>query len=616
MLAYARSFSAPFVFDDLPAIATNPSIRHLHPLTAALSPPSTAAGAVGRPLVNLSLALNYAAGGLNVRGYHAFNLAVHLLAALVLFGVLRRTLQQPVLRERFGGAATSLAFGIALLWAVHPLQTETVVSVIQRNELLVSLFYLLTLYAWIRADASPAPRGWLALAIAACFLGAASKEVMVSAPLVVLLYDRTFLAGTFREAWRRRWPAYLGLAASWALLVWLVLANGQRAGTVGFGLGTGAWEYLLTQCRALVLYLRLSLWPHPLVLDYGHAVASHVADVLPEALVVVAFLAVTVVALWRWPVIGFLGAWFFAILAPSSSIVPLTTQTIAEHRMYLPLAAIVALAVAGFHRWVGRGSFVVCVVLAVGLGATTLRRTADYRSALAIWTDTIANWPANARARTNLGNALVDDGRTSEALTHYEEAIRLDPHYAEGHYNLGLTLLDLGKPADSIPQFVATLRDNPNSGEAHNNWGNALVRLGRAPEAMPHYEEAVRLRPDDPEAHCNLGSALLRTGALAAAIAQYETALQLRPDFADAHINLANVLAQTGRFAAALPHFAAAAAAAPRDADIRFNWGMALLQAKRPRDAIPQLAEALRLHPDDPQAAQLLAQARRQAGQP
>ena len=223
LVAYQNSFSVPLIFDDLPAIRDNPTIRQLG---SALSPPHGSGLPVdGRPVVNLTLAINYAFGGLEVRGYHLVNLAIHLAAALVLFGIVRRTLRQPAWRQRYQDAALPLAFMSAALWAVHPLQTEAVTYVVQRAESLMGLLYLLTLYGFIRSADPGASRGWPILAIASCGLGMASKEVMVSAPLMVLLYDRTFVAGSFREAWRQRRGLYAGLAASWLLLGWLVLGS-------------------------------------------------------------------------------------------------------------------------------------------------------------------------------------------------------------------------------------------------------------------------------------------------------------------------------------------------------------------------------------------------------
>ena len=330
------------------AIVENPTIRQLWPLSKALCPPNHGEPVTGRPLLNLSLAVNYAISKLDVWSYHATNLAIHLLGSLLLFGILRRTFLLPAMRERWGAAATPLAFVIALFWAIHPLQTESVTYISQRAESLVGLFYLLTLYCFIRGvDSARADGSGIRGAALACLLGMASKEVMVSAPLIVLLYDRTFLAGSFREAWRRRGRFYVALAGTWLLLGWLVISAGGRGGTAGFGVGISWWAYLCTQFGAIVHYLRLCVWPHPLLLDYGTGTAHGVWEILPYAIVLGLLGAATVAALWRWPKVGFLGAWFFAILAPTSSVVPVATQTVAEHRMYLPLAAVLTGLVVG-----------------------------------------------------------------------------------------------------------------------------------------------------------------------------------------------------------------------------------------------------------------------------
>jgi len=188
MVAYANSFSGPFIFDDVLWISANPHIRHLWPLSNALQPPPGAG--TGRPSVCLTLALNYALSALEPWSYHLFNLAIHASAALVLFGIVRRTLQGPRLRERFGAHANYLAAAIAILWGVHPMQTESVTYVIQRMESLMGLFLLLTLYCVIRGHDSPRRLWWYAGAVACCALGMGTKEGMAITPIIVLLYDR------------------------------------------------------------------------------------------------------------------------------------------------------------------------------------------------------------------------------------------------------------------------------------------------------------------------------------------------------------------------------------------------------------------------------------------
>src|SRR5688500_12290270 len=264
LVVYANGLGGPFVYDDFSAIVSNDQIRRLAPLSEPLSPPRDTPVA-GRPLVNLSLALNYAVSGLDPRGYHLTNLAIHLLAALALFGVVRRTLDfdtTDALRAR----SRDVAFVCALVWMLHPLNTEVVNYVTQRTSSLKGLMYLLTLYCSIRA-LGRSRAGWQAAAMLACAFGMACKESMATAPLMVALYDRVFVYSSFRAAVRQRGRLYTGLAATWLILAALLL-SGPR-GTVGFGAGVGAWTYLLNQAAMIVDYLRLTILPRALVLDYG-----------------------------------------------------------------------------------------------------------------------------------------------------------------------------------------------------------------------------------------------------------------------------------------------------------------------------------------------------------
>jgi protein O-mannosyl-transferase len=542
LAAYHNCFRVPFLLDDLRSIMENQTIRHLWPLWGPLSPPSKLT-VEGRPVVNLTLAINYALGGVTPWGYHALNLAIHILAGLTLFGIVRRTLLRPALRDRFGAAANRLALAIAVVWTVHPLQTEAVTYVAQRAESLMGLFYLLTIYCFIRGVESGRPAGWYALSVTACLLGMGTKEVMVSAPLMVLLYDWMFVAGSLSEAWPRRWRLYVGLAATWVLLGYLVANASSRGGSAGFGTETSWWTYALTQCRAVVHYLRLSVWPYPLVFDYGTATVKHLGQALPYALVLAALAAGTVIALCRRQAIGFLGVWFFAILAPSSSVVTVVTQTMAEHRMYLSLAAVVTLGVMAINALLGRHSSAVFLALALGFGFLTAQRNEDYRTELSIWSDTVAKRPDNARAHNNLGLALQQAGRTREAVEHYEQALQIKPDYADAHYNLGIVFFREGKLDDAIGHFEHALRISPDYTKAHYNLGIVFMQEGKLSDAIGHFEEALRIDPDYAKAHANLGTALARMGKNEEAAAQFEQALRINPDLIEPLNNLAWLLA-------------------------------------------------------------------------
>jgi protein O-mannosyl-transferase len=631
--AYLRTFSVPELFDDDASISNNPTIHHLG--TAFFPPGYATVG--GRPILNLSLAINYAISGNRVWSYHALNLAIHVLAGLTLFGIVRRTLAR-----KGAGNASLVAFSVALLWSLHPLQTESVTYLVQRAESLMGLLYLATLYFFIRgAESEGAKKNpWFILSVTTCLLGMATKEVMVSAPLVVLLYDRTFLAGGFSDAWRRRRGVYLALASTWLILPFLVFSTHGRGGTAGYASGVSVGSYALTEFPAIVHYLRLSLWPHPLVFDYGTTLAPHSLAILPDALVVVGLVAATLWAVAKRPFFGFLGACFFAVLAPSSSIVPIASEPIAEHRMYLALIPIVVLAVLGIYRWLGRAALPACLVLGAALLGTTLTRNEAYASDERIWSDTVAKLPDNERAHNNLGNAWDDEGRTAdaiaqfervlqlkpnlaeahtnlgnalaklpgrldEAIAHYREAERLKPEYAPAHINLSNALNDEGRTEEAVEQGEQALRIRPDSAEAHSNLGSALLKMpGRLDEAIEQCEEAVRLKPELAEAHSNLGSALSKVpGRLDEAIEQSELAIHLEPGDAKAHNNLGNVLVRApGRLPDAIAQFEEAVRLQPDLAEAHNNLGNAFEAAGRAGEAMAQFEEALRLRPDSPEA--------------
>ena len=639
VLVYANSLRSPFLFDDTVAVVDNATIRHLWSLEI-FNPPADGRTTTGRPLVNATFALNYALSGDHAWSYHALNVALHALATLILFGLVRRTSSFFLSTSSF-----AVAFATALLWAIHPLQTETVVCIAQRTELLCGLLYLLTLYCFARGSKTSATsRRWLTLSVVACLAGMATKEVMVTAPLLVLLYDRTFVAKSFAAAWRARRGYYVALGATWLLLAWLVTRSGGARGVAaGFGLGVSWWTYLLRQCDALVLYLKLSFWPHPLVLDYGTAVAHSLAEVWWQGLLVLALLAATIWSLVRKPVLGFVGAWFFLILAPSSSFVPLVTQTIAEHRMYLPLAALVALAVVFAQRRLGALAPWLASVVALAFAAATVARNHDYRDAIAIWTDNVTTHPEVARGHNNLAWALQQQSQSAPANEHFARAVALEPGYITAHYSWGVALLDQGRAADAIAQFEAAVQLAPNHADAHLNLGNALMQISRAADAIPHYETALRLSPGA-DAHYDLGVALMDTGRSDEAAAQlraalkenpalseahyrlarlaerageladaehgYNETLRLSPNHAAAHAKLGLLLARTERFPAAAEHLRAAVRLTPDDVDAHANLGNVLLLQGDARAAIAEYETVLRLRPDDPRARENLQLAR------
>ena len=585
---YWDGLKAPFIWDDDPAIVSNETIRSVLPLSQSLSPPIETSVA-GRPLVNVSLAVNYAMGTLDETGYHAWNLAVLIVSALLLYGIVRLTLVERGRR----GCADGLALASALVWLAHPLLSETVEYTTQRTESMMGLFFLLTLYAAIRGRTSG---GWLAASVVSCAAGMATKESMAVAPLAVLLYDRVFVFESFGEALRARGGFYAALAATWIELG-ILMARWPRS-TVGAA-KVSPWVYLLNQAEMIVRYLWLTVWPRSLVVDYGLPRAIGIGEVVPQALLLLAMLAGTAVALVRWPAIGFLGAMFFLTLAPTSSIVPITSEVGAERRMYLPLAALTVLAVTLGSllldrlraRWPARAHTLAiaaacaCAIVVTALGVRTASRNLEYATPVTLWESAVARRP-NGRARFSLASEYISAGRHEDAIAQLREAVK---DYPDARAGLGAELVMQGHPAEGMPVlrvFIDANPSNPNriparilmgqallsqgqldeaSGQFHAildldpasvaaNQGLSIVarvraarflERGNAAEAAAEAREAVRRIPGDAEAHNILGAALASQGQVAPAMQEFEETLRIDPEHKGASANLARLRAMT-----------------------------------------------------------------------
>jgi len=621
---YGGALPAPFIFDDKLSVLENPSIRALWPLwgdelqPGPLRPPHDFSTA-GRPLVNLTFAVDYHFGRLDPTGYHAFNVIAHFVAALLLWRIVYHTLCLPFFGARIVAAAEPLGFLSALLWAAHPLQTETVEYITQRTELLMALCYLATLYAALRYWSSP-DRGdrvlWSCAAMIACTAGMASKEVMVTAPVVVLLFERTFIAGSFRQSLVRSWPLYLGLAASWLLLA-VLNWGGVRSASAGFDVGVPAHVWWLTQARVLCLYLKLSVWPWPLVIHYEFPFLDSVAAAWMWLVPALAIGGATLYLVWRRSSTGFAWASVLLVLSPTL-IVPIVTEIAAERRMYLPLAALVPWAVVGVYWLLSKGAerlahsaedasrsqtplrlmgalALVLTLVYIGLSRT---RAATYNDAAELWADAARHQPENACVQNNWGVVLVESEHPADALPHYERAVELKPDYVEAQSNLGVALVHLGETDRAMVEFERALAINPHYADAHINLGHLLVQKGQLEPAIEHYRQALKRNPYLADLHANLGHVLATVGQQAEAIAELQEAIRIDPQLAEAHLNLGVQLAAQQKRDEAIAHYEAALRAKPDFVEAHSNLGVLLNELQRTPKALEHLREAIRLRPD------------------
>ncbi len=593
VVTYLNALGHPFLFDDKGAIVENLTIRSLW---ASLAGGPEQFPTAGRPLLNATFALNYAVGELAPWGYHAFNLCVHVLAALVLYALTRRVLAVATMPEFLQGQEPGFALALALLWAVHPINSEIVNYATQRSEALMALALLATLYFGVRGSTGERPARWQIASIAASAAGMASKESMVVAPVLMLLLDATFISGGLLSAVRRRPIYYAGLFATELVLAALIV-DGPRSNSAGFSSGVSPWTYLLEQAPLIVHYLRLTVWPVGLVLDYGEPVLRTLGDVWLAGAAVLVLLVATVVAWFRVPALAFLGTWFFITLAPTSSVLPIATEVGAERRMYLPLVAVLALLLAAGARLLRavRTPGTPRVVAASVVGAVcavfvvlTVGRNSEYATGLRIW-QTVVDRRPTGRAHHYLGLELKAAGRRDEALAQYRLALDGSPdaHYAMGfemaadgrhqeaieyyrtfirlkpldvnvplaYHNLGRSLMALGRHEEAVAAFRETLARRAAEKEATAGLADALFAMGRWNEAATAYNDYLRMAPDDPAALFALGLTFDKLARYDEARNAFASVVNQQPTNVAAHVNLASALANTGRTAEAVREF-------------------------------------------------------------
>ena len=570
IFAYSNGSNGAFVFDDHVDITDNVAIREPWPPWRVILEQGQS-GVSGRPVVALSYALNYEWCEYQPWGWHWVNVAIHLLTALAVLGCVRRALELPRFAARWGTRARWIAAAVACAWVVHPLSTGVIMYRGQRVESMMALFFAATLYCALRAFEHEASRSWTRLALVACALGTGCKEVIVGAPVLVLLFDALFVAGTWKGALAARRALHLGLFGTWALIaLFVVLAEG-RSESVGFGYSeVGVWEYLTTQAWAVPHYLQLSVWPDPLVFDYGKRPITELARWLPGGLVVLALLGLTAWGLVRRSGLAFLGAFWFVILAPTSSVLPIVTEVIVEHRAYLPSAAVLTLVVLGACVLLERvapparaavAGFALLAVIATFAWRTRARND-TYRTEIGVWADTVAKMPENDRAQACYGNDLRVAGRIQEAGERYQEAVRLAPQDPYWAANWGTWLLDQGRVAEGIAE------------------------LERSRDLLPTYGMTLQ----------NLGSGYQRRGDIELAIASWQAALDHgAPAASFVTTQLVSILQGRGREAEALDALRRGCALASNDPELHVQLARGLL---RPKDAAER----------DPAAALLAAQ--------
>ncbi|HET6515671.1 MAG TPA: tetratricopeptide repeat protein [Thermodesulfovibrionales bacterium] len=634
-IAYSNSLHSPFVFDDEPSILENPVIKDMNNFFLN----TTGYEYNPRRFIGyLTIAMNYAFGGLDVTGYHVFNLAVHIANALLVYALIVLTFRTPYMRNSsLSQSWRPIAFFSAALFAVHPVQTEAVTFIVQRFTSLATMFYLMSLCLYVKwrlMGNSEKPSGgkalfWYFLSLAAVVFAMKTKENAFTLPVMVVLYEVFF----FRLPMRERLPFLAPIVATLLIIPQSMLNVGKPLGEVLSDVSEATkiqtdvtrWDYLMTQFRVIVTYVRLLFFPVNQNLDYDYPIyrSLFTPPVLLSFLFLLSLFALGVYFFRRSArdvseggfglrLVSLGIIWFFITLSVESSIIPIA-DVIFEHRVYLPsvglLSACVTAVVAFGDGLKSRSAFIIKTItplLAIVVflfGLATFSRNMVWNDARTLWMDAVKKSPAKARAVYNLGQVYDVRGALEEAAGLYRTAIRLDPNLSHPYNNLGTIYEKWGRIDEAIRLYKEAIVLYPEDEDvvARANLGAAYAKQGRFAEAVSVLMRAIQIKPDYAIAHNNLGNVYSERGYLDNAVHEYRAAIAAKGDFAAAHINLGLVYAKQGFLDKAAEEFRLAIRFEPRSFEAFNNLGMVYMKQSNPDGALREFRRALELQPGNPE---------------
>jgi tetratricopeptide (TPR) repeat protein len=596
ILAYSNTLDVPFHFDDKPNIVNNPVTKDLKYFIE----PSEARGLdeysalMARYVGYLSFALNYKTHGLEVRGYHIANLAIHIINGLFVYLLVLLTFRTPKLEgSSLNDGSTLIALVAALFFVSHPVQTQAVTYIMQRFTSMATMFYLGSMVFYVRCRLSGGGGGrylLFGMSIVLAVLAMKTKEFAVSLPAIVVLYEFLFFNG--RIGRRVLYVAPFLFALMIIPLTLSGLEGPARELVIDMDDSVAAGEishlgYLLTETGGAVTYLKLLILPIGQNFDYNFPLLQSFSEppVYMSVLLMLALLGFGIYLLYKSRnsdnairVIAFGIFWFLITLLVGSAMV--SNYAISEHRAYLPsigffmgLAAFSFMMISGIGRMGVRRALIFALVLVtLVLCSAAYARNSVWRSDMSLWEDVIRKTPRNARAHFMLGNIYMSRGLSNRAIQHYQNAIVYKPDFVAAYYNLG----------------------------------NIFRAKGLIEMATHHYESAVWLRPDHAEAHYELGSIFSSREETKKAIEHFRAATKFNPDNAEAHFKLARIYYDAGRPASALSRYKKAVEARPNYIEARYNVGLIYCKIKEYKKGLKEFEEILLIDPGYEQAKEML----------
>ncbi len=589
-LIYSNTFRGPFIFDDWNNIRYNPNLRLTQLTLDNIKRASFEGVAPNRPVTNISFALNYYFHHHNIFGYRLVNILVHITAGIFLYFFTQVTLQiYPLtLLDRF---QRLIPFFTALIWLVHPIQTQSVTYIVQRTNSLAAMFYILTFLLYVKARL--ARNRWIrwALFVGCLFssiLAFGSKEISATIPFFIVLYEWYFFQNLSLNWLRHHLPVFAGI-----FILFFILALTY----LGFNpfdriLADYKWrdftlaERVLTQFRVVIYYISLLLFPHPSRLNLDHDFQlSHSffepVSTLVSAFLILCFVGLAICMAKKERLISFCILWFFGNLLIESSVIGL--EIIFEHRTYLPFMFVSLMAVMLAFRYIKPKwltTVMLCFVVII-CSLWTYERNKVWGDEIVFWKDCVEKSPKKARPHYNLGIALIKMGLVEEAIDHYLQALRIKPDFAKAHNNLGIALNKQDRMEEAVYHYLQALRIKSDFAQAHSNLGVVLDKQDRTEEAIDHYLQALQIKPDYAQAHNNLGAVLDKIGRTEEAIDHYLQVLRIMPDFEEAHYNLGIALNKQGRIKEAIYHYKQALRLNPDFIQAKNNLKKVLMNKQR-----------------------------------
>jgi Flp pilus assembly protein TadD len=594
LIVYQPVWNGDFLWDDA-AHVTRPELRSWQGLWSIWSAPGVTQQYY--PLTHTLFWLQHRLWGDTPLGYHLVNIVLHAAAASMAALVLYRL-------------AIPGAFLAAAIFALHPVQVESVAWITEIKNTLSAVFYLGAAIAWLRYR-EKANAGAYALALGLFVLALCSKTVTATLPAALLVIE-WWQRG--RLSWRRDVlplvPFFiLGVAAGLST-VWV---ERSLVGAEGGAFDFTPIERALIAGRALWFYAGKLLLPVNLVFSYPRWSVNQGAwwqYAYPAAAITVLAVAWSLRRRWRGPLAGML--YFACTLFPALgffNVYPFLFSFVADHFQYLASLGLITLAAAGLARllerrrlWGRPAANAICLAVLSTLAVLTWRQSHVYANVESLYRATIEGNPESWMAHNNLAGALIARGAVDEAVGHIEKALALKPDYAEARSNLGLALASRGRIDEAAAQYRKALELQPAYAEAHNNLGFLLARRGQVDEAIAHFRRALEIDPGLAKAHYNLAEILTARGQTDEAAAHLRMTLALRPEYAEAHNSLGVILAESGKVDEARDQFLSAVDLNPQYAEARNNLGIVLARSGHLDEAIAHFRKAMQ---DDPASTEI-----------